>query len=642
VAALLCTACAGPQIRTEQGFLLELDTEDLRAIPEADLRAKIASDATTLRQVVAGLDRLEEASAVLKADLDKRWGRFSQEENERIRRLLLSYLNYRTALFRMLAYHSAYRSASSEELSLKSFLVGYTAGLTLFAKAIGLSKLVEDSPPAQRKLNEPEPVWGIPGGIYDTIFDNVTHLGNVRLLSSSRDWLEEHRETAGRLGIWQDEAFSWLPARHRRQWAVIEAAAPGFLAASWTKAVRQSRASAYTLVYQVQAWFANLAGDTKVWFAPPRIPVAAVRALKGELRPGDVLIARKNYYVSNGFLPGFWPHAVLYVGTAEELERRGVAAHPDVARHQAAIRRAALDGNEHRAIEAVSEGVLFSSLEQVLHADYGAVLRPRVSEERKSRAIERAFSHLGKPYDFTFDFFSTDELVCTELVYRAYDEPIDGERLDLEMVEMLGRHTYPAVEFARKFKAEWAEDQDREAADLPPVRELDFVAYLDGPHWRSLEEFAATARRPSVPERRGWTVGVGGGLAMAAPAWSAFGGEQGTWLGARLGHSLDWRVLLEYGLDVWIPRASSRRAWSFTHAARLQWHPSKRFLFEGGLGVNHEEHRWAPAAVAGLGVELLSGHSWALDARVRYTVQVDPDGWSPGSTAGAAVGLQLY
>ena len=61
------------------------------------------------------------------------------------------------------------------------------------------------------------------------------------------------------------------------------------------------------------------------------------------------------------------------------------------------------------------------------------MLRPQLTDGERREAIARAFSHHEKPYVFEFDFFSTNQIVCTELVYRAYDEAIGGERIELEM-----------------------------------------------------------------------------------------------------------------------------------------------------------------------------------------------------------------
>ena len=55
--------------------------------------------------------------------------------------------------------------------------------------------------------------------------------------------------------------------------------------------------------------------------------------IRAELRPGDILVERRNWYISNSLLPGFWPHTALYLGSYEELAELGVTTDPRVAPH---------------------------------------------------------------------------------------------------------------------------------------------------------------------------------------------------------------------------------------------------------------------------------------------------------------------
>jgi hypothetical protein len=196
--------------------------------------------------------------------------------------------------------------------------------------------------------------------------------------------------------------------------------------------------------------------------------------MQARLQPGDILLERRNWFLSNAFLPGFWPHAALYIGTPQDLEKMGLIQRSGdgwtseddaVRRHLGGYLRKAHDGHAHTVIEAISNGVVFNSLTESMHADYVAVLRPRLSEKQKRDAIARAFSHIGKPYDFEFDFFTTDRLVCTELVYRSYSGMID-----FPVEQIAGRQTLPALGIARKFRQERG----------TPGQQLDFVLFLDG------------------------------------------------------------------------------------------------------------------------------------------------------------------
>jgi len=122
-------------------------------------------------------------------------------------------------------------------------------------------------------------------------------------------------------------------------------------------------------------------------------------------------------------------------------------------------------GDGFAVIEAIGEGVIFTSFEQsVGEADAVAVLRPTLSQEELSEAIGRALSHYGKEYDF--DFETTDRLVCTELIFRAYDGLLEIPAMRF----IMGRPRIAASDYVRM----WADGQESGVPQLELVRFLDF------------------------------------------------------------------------------------------------------------------------------------------------------------------------
>lgn len=502
VPLLLSLACqAGIQAGPEETILR--GGQDLPGLAKPALEEKIARDLGVVRDVIRWLTELEQRAIDTAAELGPSAPRaYTQAENDRIRALLQSYLNYRSVLLRLLGFYSSYETVSRDDLRLKSFLLAYVSGLTLYRKGIVMVTMFRDRARARAKLNEPEPIWGIPPDTFETVYRNITNPANVRLLGEAWAYYTSQVPQMARHGLLEEAALGWLHDTIRRQQRFIEENAINIWEAKWDILSGELQALQRGATFDAVSILGTFVGSVKITISQPLISLEQVQELKRLLQPGDLILERRNWYVSNGFLPGFWPHMALYVGSAEDLARRGLSTHPLVRQHLAEFRQPDRNGHERRVIEALAAGVIFTSLEESAGADYVAVLRPRVSEARKNAAILRAFTHYGKPYDFDFDFFSTDRLVCTELVYRAYDEVIQGEGVRFPLVRILGRDTLPPVEVAQMFARERRLDRQREALGLSPASQLDFVAFLDGDaesgraRFAGVEEFIRSVERP--------------------------------------------------------------------------------------------------------------------------------------------------
>ena len=271
--------------------------------------------------------------------------------------------------------------------------------------------------------------------------------------------------------------------------------------------VETLQGEAFVRWFPLQKRFAEWAGDTRFTKAERRlIDDAKLAAFHAKLEPGDIILERRNWYLSNVGLPGFWPHAALYLGTQEQIlkafsesaevkaEFGDLGAHFQKSVPKAWASLAGRDGAGHERciIEAVSEGVVTASLEHSCAADYVAALRPRLPALARVRALERALSFWGRPYDFNFDFLTDDQLVCSELVVKAYEAQSGAAGLAVPYVELVGRRAVPPTEIVKTFRDERGK----------PERQLDFVYFLEGREGEhdavvsDADALAATCDRP--------------------------------------------------------------------------------------------------------------------------------------------------
>jgi hypothetical protein len=143
-------------------------------------------------------------------------------------------------------------------------------------------------------------------------------------------------------------------------------------------------------------------------------------------------------------------------------------------------------------VEAIAEGVVFTTIEHSATADSLVVLRPRLPRVEVAATLLRAFHFSGRPYDFNFDFVTDSSLVCSELIFKAYEPSRDHRGLRLPLLEVMGRKVLPPNEIAKQFAEEWG----------TPKQQMDLIVFLDGYERAaqaveaSAEEFRESWQRP--------------------------------------------------------------------------------------------------------------------------------------------------
>lgn len=412
----------------------------------SDGHALFAQAVSTVESVDAQFQELKRTADDLLAwidGLDRDY--LKPKEDEATRRLLITYWQLRLALletFEELRARGRQRPADYEQL----FLPGYAGALVLLDGARYLRDRFHQRKLIRRKLNEPEPAFGIPAGAYDATQHSWTRPGNYWSLFDAAQYYQRRRrlwdaapdrEAAARLCALIDR----LSRQLRLQWAdFAEARIRVRLRQVWNLLRRDLFANA---MFQMQKAAGVLASDRYLKLGhAPALPDAIRTEFNRLLRPGDVLLCRKEYAVTNYFLPGYWPHVALYVGDVGACQAAGVDRLPQVAPHWE--RFLACDAPDRgRVIEAMKDGVRIRSLASPYSSDSVAVLRPQLSPAAIAEGLARAFLHEGKEYDFNFDFSTSDRLVCTEVVYRAFD---GLEDLTFPLTPRAGRMTLAAAD----------------------------------------------------------------------------------------------------------------------------------------------------------------------------------------------------
>lgn len=153
----------------------------------------------------------------------------------------------------------------------------------------------------------------------------------------------------------------------------------------------------------------------------------AHRFLLARLQPLDVVMTGSTARLSGQTIPGHFGHAIVYLGTEQQLRSQGLWQSVDP-RHREAISQGQI------FLEAEGEEVHLSDSNYVFDNDHVAVLRPSLSNNARRREIMRDYvATIGTPFDYFFNLAEPSCVYCTELIHRVVPE------LDLPVDTLYGR-----------------------------------------------------------------------------------------------------------------------------------------------------------------------------------------------------------
>lgn len=414
-------------------------------------------------------------------------------------------------------YEDWYRfdpSRAERSYHLRSFLLTFAAELALYEKSGRVVGLFKRNRNVVKFLDAPHPEQALDENTYSMYRQELQGTRDAARVLAGEQYLHVLETGLGGRREARSLGAGWLWERVEHHISLInELALLVHTDKSLGADLEQFKRGVRRVWYPAQKGVAEWMGDTRIrrvgWYL---VDESLWGPMEEQLEPGDILLSRKNWYLSNVGLPGFWPHAILYVGGPDKFAsyfddpevRAWVARESGEAidlptylsrRYPSDWLRysAGEEGEPFRVIEAISEGVVFNVMEHVV-GDYVVALRPKLSKTAKAQAIVAAFAYLGRPYDFDFDFATDHALVCTELVWRAYRPAAGKPGLEIPLIEMAGRPTLPANDLARLY----VDERGRSDAQLEFVYFIDAIERERRAVVSSEDEFCAT------PERTKW------------------------------------------------------------------------------------------------------------------------------------------
>ena len=455
-------------------------------LTKTELSEKIESDIQLLGIIERNLARIhEQEKQYFSSFQSEKPAILNHNQRQEIKDIWTYYLDQVFILTKLILeyrdYNEFYHSYQND-----AFLIGFGSYLMLSSSGLHFIENTAFITPFEVLLDEPIPEFDIPKGLYTTFKWQIYHLDEYFDID---DDYQKYKILAEKLSAKPDQQrikqlFRIIEAHYSQSQKILKSKQISLLLANYLDSIKDS---SLEMVFPIQKRVALFMAYTR--FTTRKDGFISNRQCKQFIQkaePGDIILERGEWHMTNLGIPGFWPHSALYLGSPSELEVWSntekitdfyqnkdpeCTGFTDYLKrnYQVAFSAYVLgeDGEENRIIEGLKEGIVFHSVSgSVGKADHAACLRPRLTKIDIAQSIEIAFQFWGREYDFTFNMLSDYELTCAELIYKSY-EPAPGKNgLSFDLSKIMGVLTLPANNIAAQFDREY---------DTNP--QLEFILY---------------------------------------------------------------------------------------------------------------------------------------------------------------------
>ena len=370
------------------------------------------------------------------------------DEDERLREVFANYLRIRSVLLESIEELQPFLAKkTSWGGDIKAFTIGYTAACMLVRSASYLIEVARSMPVIWKKLDEEEVRYGLSRNGLSQVYKSLSSpIRMWRFYEATRFYETNHHDILALkdLGQRESELIDMLEAERpfiqKKKSVFIQRSLKYRLynfirshQSGYRKAMFHLFRFSGSAIAEMRQPFKNGIKGSISEKKVKRVSPAVLAKIKRKLIPGDILVTRHDDALSNLFLPGFWPHAAFFIGNAEQRE--------SLIKQAGLLDGAQLDEFSRipepcSVVESKKDGVRYRELEDTLAVDSFLVLRPDLGASELLQVLHKANTHVGKRYDFLFDFTKADRLACTELVYRSFHS-VAG--LDFKLEEHAGR-----------------------------------------------------------------------------------------------------------------------------------------------------------------------------------------------------------